>query len=166
MNEKKRRRRTPRIKILFVCTGNTCRSPMAEFIFKDYLRRRKLATRFAVSSAGIHAEVGSPMSVNSALALKSLHIRFSPHYARQLTLKDAEGADLIVCMTAAHKRAIGTSPKLVTVAELTDGEEVVDPYGGDELVYRKCAEHLRYACEDILAEAERRFADKLHPDEA
>lgn len=163
MSEKKKRTRTPRIKVVFVCTGNTCRSPMAEFIFKDYVRKKKLGGRFVISSAGIAAEIGCPMADNAAHALKTLGIRYTPRTAVQLDLKTAEGADLIVCMTAAHKRAIGTSPKLVTVAELTGGEEVLDPYGGSEAVYVKCAEHLRYACQDIFRETEKRFADKLYP---
>lgn len=162
MSDKKKR--VPRVRVLFVCTGNTCRSPMAEFIFKDWLRRKKLSRRFLVTSAGISAEAGAPMTEEAAAALKALDVRFTPRTAVQLTLKAAESADLIVCMTEGHKRAIGTSPKLVTIAELTDGEPVLDPYGQGAAVYLKCAEHLRYACEDIFAEIERRFPDRVHTD--
>lgn len=52
----------------------------------------------------------------------------------------------------------------MTIAELTDGEPVLDPYGQGAAVYLKCAEHLRYACEDIFAEIERRFPDRVHTD--
>lgn len=161
---KERKKRIPRVKVLFVCTGNTCRSPMAEFIFKDYIRSLKLSGRITVSSAGICAEPGAPMTAEAAQALKDMGVKYTARTAVQLTLKAAENADLIVCMTDEHKRAIGTSPKLVTVAELTGGEPVRDPYGCGEMAYRKCAEHLRYACEDIFAELKKRFGDKLYPD--
>ena len=77
---KERKKRIPRVKVLFVCTGNTCRSPMAEFIFKDYIRSLKLSGRITVSSAGICAEPGAPMTAEAAQALKDIHATdFSSH---------------------------------------------------------------------------------------
>lgn len=146
---KKGTAKAPKIKVLFVCTGNTCRSPMAEYLFRDYLKKRKKLSKFTVTSAGICAQPGDTMSEHSQTVLRQRGAAFGAHKATQLTLKAAEAADLIVCMTAAHKRAVGDVDKVVTVAELTGGKDVPDPFGQDVAAYNDCAEYLAYACEDI-----------------
>lgn len=139
-----------KLKLIFVCTGNTCRSPMAEFIFKDYLKKNKM-TGVTVTSAGLSA--GGEMTREARAALAYLDVPFSKRKAKQLTDLMVNKSDLVVCMTVAHKNAItahtGALDKVVTIGELTGGKDVADPYGGTVENYIAVAEYLVYACHDI-----------------
>ncbi len=64
-----------KLNIIFVCTGNTCRSPMAEFLFKDYLKQKKRSADFTVSSAGLLAEKGSALSPQADAVLTDLGVK-------------------------------------------------------------------------------------------
>ncbi len=140
--------KTVKKNVIFVCTGNTCRSPMAENILRHVLKARGIASAYNVKSAGLAASVGSDMSPNAKYALARLGIKPRKHTARQLTEKAVKGAYLIVCMTERHKLAIN-SPVVKTVAEICGGVDVPDPYGGSPEVYLKTAEYLLYAADDI-----------------
>ncbi len=122
-------RREKPVVVTFVCTGNTCRSAMAQYIFRDYLKRRGEENRFEVRSAGLMAETGSDMSDYAYAALREMNISVALHVAQQLTGADVAESDLVVCMTESHRRAIGDSPKVVTLAQITGGADVTDPYG-------------------------------------
>ncbi len=94
-------------KILFVCTGNTCRSPMAENLFRYILGKKRKLSLYDVSSAGLAAEAGAPMTENALLALAARGAApRRKHAAQQLTVQAAAQADGIVCMTASHKAAL------------------------------------------------------------
>ena len=144
-------------KIIFVCTGNTCRSPMAEYLFRYILGKKRKLSLYDITSAGLCADEGAPMTDNAWEALTRLGVRSKrKHVAKQLTYEEAERADGIVCMTAEHKAALAAfGEKVKTVGELTGGSDVPDPYGGDAQVYGKTAEYLLYACDDIFSWAER-----------
>ncbi len=90
-------------RILIVCTGNTCRSPMAEAIFKDLAARS--GKTLEIRSAGIAAPSGSPISPNAAEALKRRKLEL-PGPSTLLTAEEVLWANLILTMTAGHKRAI------------------------------------------------------------
>lgn len=150
-NKSKTRKAKVKTNIIFVCTGNTCRSPMAEYIFKNFVKARRKSTLFNISSAGIYAAGGDPMTQNALNALKYLGVTALPRGAVLLTPALAESADLIVCMTSSHAQALASlGDKVKTVASLTGGPEVPDPFGGDLGVYIKTAEYLSYAAQDVF----------------
>lgn len=147
MTEKKKK-----LKLVFVCTGNTCRSPMAEAIVKKKLKERKLDGEFTVTSAGIYAQPGAPMSKNAAAALAQLGYPVKAHKAKPLRPALIKSAHMIVCMTAGHKARI-ESDRAYTVASLTGGPEVGDPFGQDVEAYLAVARYLAYAADDIVTAA-------------
>ena len=94
--------------VLFVCTGNTCRSPMAEAIARHVLRESGADGRVSVSSAGVSAGQGHPASPETLPALQKLGIETADHRSRALTRELIEWADVIFTMTSAHAHAVRT----------------------------------------------------------
>jgi protein-tyrosine-phosphatase len=130
--------------ILFICTGNTCRSPMAEAILKD------LKPEWAVKSAGIHATDGTEASKHVQTILKEKKIPIS-HHSSELTKELINWADYVFSMTEGHKQEVTylypfSADKTFTLKEFVDmppeGRDVADPYGGNEHLYRQTFEEL------------------------
>ena len=103
----------PQRLFLFVCSGNTCRSPMAAAIANAEIAERlgipsnSLETvNVRAMSAGVSARVGAPLTDEAAEVLRSLSVPVQPHAARNLTPELAAGAELIFCMTKAHRKAV------------------------------------------------------------
>ncbi|MBR2498679.1 MAG: low molecular weight protein arginine phosphatase [Clostridia bacterium] len=136
-------------RIIFVCTGNTCRSPMAEIILKNKLKLAGV-TDITVTSAGLSATPDLKMSANSATALKKLGYKPYGFKSKQLTRKMVEKADLVLCMTAEHKRYLNGFNNVYTVGEVADCVDVFDPYGGDLAVYMEVSRIIEDACNTIL----------------
>lgn len=137
------------INVLFVCTGNTCRSPMAEGLFADLIRKWKIEG-IRCESAGLAAFPGDAPSENAVRAAKEMGVDISSHRSRQLSMPLAELTDLFVCMTSEHKAIIKSAiPEAKTIV-LSGG--VSDPYCGDIWTYRKCVDKILDGFQDLVNE--------------
>lgn len=151
-------------KILFVCTANICRSPMAEAIFNALAEDRGLG--FRAESVGVRALKGEPMAPNARAALEEVGIYVKNHRARQASEATLEGGALVLAMSPRHvaelHRIFGDSFEvhtLPTYVNSDSGDEgVADPYGSTMTAYRACARQLLEYVELLLDRLERQEA--------
>jgi protein-tyrosine phosphatase len=138
--------------IVFVCTGNTCRSPLAEGLCKARLAERlgctvaELPARgYRVMSAGLAAPAGLPAAEEAVAVAQALGADLGQHVSRPLSAELAMQADHLLAMTAGHLRALTehfpttVRPRLLS----SGGDDVADPIGQSREVYEACAQQLR-----------------------
>ena len=134
------------MQILFVCSGNTCRSPMAQMLARDWLKRHEIGARITVFSAGISAYTGEEASEGAEHAMRVRGLSLADHHARMITQEIFDAADLVLTMTQGHKQAImqvQPNEKTFTLSEYAGiSGHVNDPFGGDNAVYERCAQQL------------------------
>ena len=152
--------RSPR-RVLFVCTGNTCRSPMAAALLNDMSRPRGVCSMgentpgvcYSAASAGLFAAEGEPISPNAKEALQAAGVAPTPdndytaHRARCVTAEMIENADLVVGLSASH--AMQLMLRFPEAAEkiTTLPMDVSDPYGGSLEVYSACLAQIKLCLE-------------------
>lgn len=148
------------IKIMFVCTGNICRSAMAEYLLKQKLIDKGMAQKVEVSSCGTYAETNESSTYEAITTMKKVYgIDMQMHRATRLRDSKIYEMDLILCMTNSHKNTLlMTCPdldkKIFLLKEYVGLEgDVDDPYGYALDVYNKCAEEINN-CLDLLVEKE------------
>lgn len=147
-------------KILFVCHGNICRSPMAEFVMKDLVKKAGLESQFYIESAATsREEIGNPVYPPARQKLKEHGISCEGHAARQLTNQDYEEYDLLISMDQANLRSMyricggDFADKMSLLMEHTDHPgDVADPwYTGD---FEATWQDVLAGCQGLLKEIE------------
>lgn len=147
-------------KILFICHGNICRSPMAEFLLKDIVNKRGLADAFEIASAATsREEIGNPVHYGTRNKLAQFGISVAGKHAVQVTKRDYEHYDLLLVMDSNNirnlRRVIGedTQNKVHLLLDYTErnGESIADPwYTGDfDVTYNDIMEGLAGLLEQL-----------------
>lgn len=145
------------IKILFVCHGNICRSPMAEFVLRDMVAKQGLSDQFFISSAATSTEeIGNPVHPGTRRKLKEFNITTDGKYAVQLLRKDYDRYDYLIGMDNANirnmERMLGhRGGKIHKLLEFAGSDaEVADPwYTGD---FDRTYQDIKKGCEALLAQ--------------
>lgn len=136
------------MKILFLCTGNTCRSPLAQGLMRKKADERKLSIE--AHSAGLAAMVGDSVSEGSVLAAKKHGVDISSHRSRPFSEYMADEYDLFVVMTVFHQQVLSSFVPKEKIHILSGG--VPDPYGGGNEIYEQCADVINQGLDRLLDE--------------
>ena len=144
------------MKLLFICHGNICRSPMAEYVMRDLIKQHGITSVTVSSCATSTEEIGNPVYPPAKRKLNSVGISCEGHAARQVKRSDYAEYDKLICMDGMNvrnlMRIIGSDPegKVCKLKDYTTGGDVADPwYTGDfDLTYRE----ILAGCTAILEE--------------
>ncbi|MDI6784696.1 MAG: low molecular weight protein arginine phosphatase [bacterium] len=146
--------------ILLVCTGNICRSPIAEGLLKQMLENKNICN-VTVQSVGIGAGNGFPASANAVTAMQELGINIASHRSQQITQSLIADSDLILVMEVYHREYIlsyvpEAEEKVRLVKEFgihtNSSMDIQDPIGGSIDAYRYCAEEIRTCLLNFVVE--------------
>ena len=137
------------VKVLFVCTGNTCRSPMAEYYFNSEIKKNGGKSAVA-GSCGLFANPGEPMSKNALEVLASKNIAGGEHRSRQIDTDVVKNSDLVCAVTSRHEARL--KQRFPEFAEKISAmaEEIGDPFGGSLESYERCFESIQKSVDIII----------------
>ncbi|MGQ9490601.1 MAG: low molecular weight protein arginine phosphatase [Anaerolineae bacterium] len=150
--------------ILFVCTANICRSPMAAAIMRRRIAEKGLADQVQVLSAGVWAEEGLEASRNAVKVLGGRNVDLSDHLSRRVTPALLDQANIVLVMEEAHRRSLFyLAPqhlgKVFLLSEMAgEYEDVADPYGGPIEEYERTADLLEKLIDAGLPKILRRLS--------
>jgi len=143
-----------KVPVLFVCTGNTCRSPMAEAIARDFFAREGLSIQ--VLSAGVSAFNQQPASQHAITAMEADGLDLYAHQSQNVTSQMLHDASLVLALTRGHKQMLlsivpSAKKKIYTLGEYAGTrQDVDDPFGQDLITYLACAAQIRGLLEKCL----------------
>lgn len=161
-----------KIGVLFVCTGNICRSPTADGVFKNLVQQANLEAYFEVDSAGTHAEVGWPPDKRSTEMAEKRGYSLEGITARQLVEADFERFDYLLAMDQGHQRYLqrmqreGSKGQVVLFLPFTLGPEassdsVKDPYYGGSSDFVQVFDEIEAGCKQLLSKLQSKL-EGLH----
>jgi L-threonylcarbamoyladenylate synthase len=159
--------------IVFLCSGNTCRSPMAQMIAEAELAARLGVARgellnagYEVTSAGVYAAPGSPATPEAVRAVEALGIDPKRHASRGVSVDMLQRAEVIYCMTTSHREAVvSLVPSLADRTMLLDEQgDVDDPIGSSAQAYLRTARRIQLAVRQRLDELDVPKAGKRRSD--
>ena len=130
-------------KIIFVCAGNTCRSPMAQALMRQKLSA--LGVACDVQSRGISLYEGEPANPNAVAAVAERGLSLDGHRSKAVTGEDLADCDIFICMTPSIRAALLPYARCPVIAL-----QIADPYGGDMDVYRACLSQIDAALDRLL----------------
>ena len=134
--------------IIFVCTGGSCRSPMAEAILSQKLKELKI-NNYNILSAGINAIPNSKIEKNAVKALKTLGYKAPKHKCNQLTQSMCLNS-LIITLSDAHKEYLSNLKNVISLNDFYSGIDIPDPFGKDLNEYIRTAKILEFIIAEIV----------------
>ncbi len=157
---------TRRVRVLFVCMGNICRSPMGQGVFERFVEQAGLQERIAVDSAGTHAyHVGEPPDERAQQAAAARGYTLHEQRARQVTVEDLRSADYVLAMDRDNLAVLqelcppelqGRIRLVTEFSELYPGRDVPDPYYGGTRGFERVLDMIEDAAQGLLQAIRRR----------
>ena len=145
------------MKLMFICTGNICRSAMAHVMLEE--QTKKMNKKIKIYSCGVYAEEGVRSTEQAIKVMKEYNIDLTRHRATHIRKSDIENMDLILCATTAHKNHVTSLyPKLkdrvYTMKEYAgyskNDLDIKDPWGYNLETYKRCAEEINECLKKIM----------------